>query len=201
VIIRTALALLMVAWCCSPARAEDREHARQAFTEGRQHFDLGEYKEALASFKQAYRDFEDPTFLFNIAQCYRQLGDKEQAVHMYRSYLSKRPDASNAEDVRHTVASLQEQIDKERATRSSPPTGTLAPPEAAATATPPAATSPAVTATPAEATAERSTPVYKKWWLWTAVGGAVVVAVVVTSVVVTSDSSSGTPTVQLPQVK
>jgi tetratricopeptide (TPR) repeat protein len=49
---------------------------------------------------------------------------------------------------------------------------------------------------------EKDTPVYKKWWLWTAVGGAVVVAGVITAVVVTSDSSNhGLPTVQLPQVK
>ena len=49
---------------------------------------------------------------------------------------------------------------------------------------------------------EKDVPVYKKWWLWTAVGGAVVVAGVITAVVVTSDSSTnGTPTVQLPQVK
>ncbi|MGZ3427107.1 MAG: tetratricopeptide repeat protein [Polyangia bacterium] len=49
---------------------------------------------------------------------------------------------------------------------------------------------------------DKETPIYKKWWLWTAVGGAVVVAGVITAVVVTSDgSTSGTPTVQLPQVK
>ena len=49
---------------------------------------------------------------------------------------------------------------------------------------------------------QKDTPIYKKWWLWTAVGGAVVVAGIITAVVVTSDgSTSGTPTVQLPQVK
>ena len=49
---------------------------------------------------------------------------------------------------------------------------------------------------------EKDKPVYKKWWLWTAVGGAVVVAGVITAVVVTSDSANhGLPTVQLPQVK
>src|SRR5947209_6274074 len=46
------------------------------------------------------------------------------------------------------------------------------------------------------------TLVYKKWWLWTAVGGVVVVAVVIGATVGTSDSAShGPPTVQLPQVK
>lgn len=44
-------------------------------------------------------------------------------------------------------------------------------------------------------------PLYKRWWLWAAVGGAVVVAGVVTAVVLTTGSESGPPTVQLPQVK
>jgi tetratricopeptide (TPR) repeat protein len=165
------------------ARAEDRDRARQAFTEGRQHFDLGEYKEALASFKEAYRDFEDPTFLFNIAQCHRQLGDKEQAVKMYRTYLAKRPDAPNAEEVRHTIATLQEELDKERASRASPPTGTLSPGEAPpAATTPPTAAQPTAAATTPAPEAEHGTPVYKKWWLWTIVGVVVVGAAVGTGV-------------------
>ena len=49
---------------------------------------------------------------------------------------------------------------------------------------------------------EKETPVYKKWWLWTAVGGAIVVAVVIGATVGTSDAANhGVPTVQLPQVK
>lgn len=52
------------------------------------------------------------------------------------------------------------------------------------------------------ATREKETPVYKKWWLWAAVGGAVVVAGVITAVVVSGDAANhGPPTVQLPQVK
>jgi len=169
--------------CCSTAYAEDRERARQAFTEGRQHFDLGEYKEALASFKEAYRDFEDPTFLFNIAQCHRQLGDKEQAVRMYRTFLNKRPDAPNAEEVRRTIATLQEAIDKERASRTSPPTGTLSPNEAPPTTAPAVTTAPTATAPAATAPeAEHRTPIYKKWWLWTIVGVVVVGAAVGTGV-------------------
>ena len=49
---------------------------------------------------------------------------------------------------------------------------------------------------------EPEKPVYKKWWLWAAVGGAVVAAGVITAVVASSGSADhGPPTVQLPQVK
>ena len=81
---RNLLLLICLVAIAPSAGAEDRTKAQQAFTEGRQHFDLGEYKEALESFKLAYRNFEDPTILFNIAQCERQLGHKEEAVAFYR---------------------------------------------------------------------------------------------------------------------
>jgi Tetratricopeptide repeat len=49
-----------------------------------------------------------PAFLFNIAQCHRQLGNKQEAIKFYRSYLRKVPDAPNAEEVRKLIASLEE---------------------------------------------------------------------------------------------
>jgi hypothetical protein len=51
--------------------------------------------------------------------------------------------------------------------------------------------------------ADKEVPVYKRWWLWTAVGGAVVAAGVVTAVVLTTSANdnSGLPTVQLPAVR
>jgi tetratricopeptide (TPR) repeat protein len=49
---------------------------------------------------------------------------------------------------------------------------------------------------------DKEVPIYKRWWLWAALGGAVVVAGVVTAVVVTSDSSTTNGlTVQLPGVR
>ena len=84
----------------SPGAAEDKQKARVAYRLATQHYDLGEYKEALTAFKDAYRNFEDPAFLFNIAQCHRQLGDTVLAVREYRAYLRKVPDASNRDEVR-----------------------------------------------------------------------------------------------------
>jgi tetratricopeptide (TPR) repeat protein len=177
VLCRHALRLLIVSMLLLPsvARAEDRERARQHFKEGAQHFDLGEYKEALSSFKEAYRDYEDPTFLFNIAQCFRQLGDKEQAIRSFRTYLAKVPDAPNSDDVKHTIATLQEAIDKERAARSGPPQGTLEPSRPEPTVAPTPSPAPSVVETKP---VDRGTPVYKKWWLWTLVGVVVVGAAV-----------------------
>jgi tetratricopeptide (TPR) repeat protein len=199
--VRVVLAVTFLALCAT-ARADDVAKAQAAYHAGSQHYDLGEFKEALESFKEAYRTREDPIFLFNIAQCYRQLGDKQQAIRSYRSFLNKMPDARNRQQVREMIAKLENQVAQEQSSKNGPPQGTLIPnaerpaeaqpfvspetPPASAPETtqapvetklvesqptPPIASAPAETAesTPAFA------PVYKRWWLWTAVGAVAVV--------------------------
>src|SRR5215471_9023085 len=81
------------------ALADDKEAARREFLEGTRRYDLTEFAPALEAFKRAYLAYEDPAFLYNIAQCYRQLGEKQSAVKFYRSYLRKVPDAPNGDEV------------------------------------------------------------------------------------------------------
>src|SRR6266516_470804 len=89
------------------AHAEDKSKARDAFRTGTQHFKLGEYGQALESFKVAYRNFESPIFLFNIAQCERQLNHKPEAIRFYRQYLADAKDATNRDEVQEIIAKLQ----------------------------------------------------------------------------------------------
>ena len=46
-------------------------------------------------FKGAYRLFREPTFLFNIAQCERQMGDYAAAASQYRAYRREAANAPN----------------------------------------------------------------------------------------------------------
>jgi tetratricopeptide (TPR) repeat protein len=171
--VATALIALVVL-VASAAHAENRARAREAFVRGSQHYDLGEYKEALVDFKEAYHEFEDATFLFNIAQCYRQLEQKPEAIRLYRSYLVKSPNAPNRDEVRALIARLEAAVEQERLAKVSPPDGTLKPSEqghtggsesGAATGTTTGAMT--LTATPPP---RQEQPIYKRWWLWTAVG-------------------------------
>lgn len=177
---------VVLASCCivflaHDVRAEDKAKARELYRDGTQHYKLGEYPEALKAFKEAYRNFESPSFLFNIGQCHRQLNNKQDAIRAFRNYLNDVPNAPNREEVRQLIAALDSALKEEAAAQAKPPTGMIAPPptepapprhtaEAAqAEATP----TPTLTARPSAA----PTPIYKKWWLWTAVGAVVAVGV------------------------
>jgi tetratricopeptide (TPR) repeat protein len=180
----TVLALLLVA---APLSAQsNKERARALYKEGSQHFALGEFTEALQAFKESFRSSDEPTLLFNIAQCHRQLGDKAQAIQFYRSYLSRVPDAPNAADVHATIDKLEAALAEERALKGGPPTGITEPP---GTATTPAA--PTLTATAPPPAPPK--PIYKKWWFWTAVGVVAVGAAVGIGVGVTRTAQVGTP--------
>jgi tetratricopeptide (TPR) repeat protein len=135
------VALLLVS---SGARAENRVKARELFKEAQNHYKLGEFQQALDGFKEAYRNFEDASLLFNIAQCERQLDHKGEALRSYRMFLSEVPGAPNRADVERVIASLEEAIKQESA--AAPPHETLPPSDRPVTPvpTPPPAPPPVV---------------------------------------------------------
>ena len=193
--------LVALTLCCGAARAEDDDAAaaRQHFKAATGHFAVGEFTQAAVEYEAAFKLHQDPALLFNAAQARRLAGDNQKALVLYKNFLQLYPNSPNTEVVRDQVARLQEAINASEKAKSSPPTGTE-PPGAehpgAATATAPPAKQPASAAAPAAQAAapavtksEGPRPIYKKWWLWTAVGGAVVLAVVIPVAVVYSQPS------------
>ena len=197
--------LICSAHLASANESSDKEIAKRSFIEGRRLYDVGEYRSALASFKNAYLHYEDGSFLFNIAQCHRQLGDKSEALRAYKSYLNRNSDAPNRPEVQRLITLLQTAIaDDARAKQAPPSPERIASPldhrepvagsEPATTATagatssspgaPPASTEPAVVTTSvvaatAPADSDRRKPAYKKWWVWTTIAGVAVVGAAV----------------------
>lgn len=124
------LAILFLLFAvATPARSDNKAVAREAYREGTRQYDLGDYRLALDAFKRAYLAYEDPALLFNIAQCNRQLGDRAEAVKLYKSYLRKLPEAPNRGEVERLIAMLEAQLASERA--PAPPTEVLPPTEPA----------------------------------------------------------------------
>lgn len=192
-----------------PKAANPRAEAKRLYDEGTKHYNLAEYPQAIEKYRAAYALVPEPTLLFNIAQSYRLAGDFRMARTFYKNYQNNAPNAVNRKLVDEKIAEMNDLLAKQERAATGPPTSTMEPdkiektPPAehpTATATPPTATTePAATPTPTTTTtaepqpataaatttqkpaasADKPTPLYKKWWLWTIVGGVVVVGVAV----------------------
>ena len=86
------------------------ERAKALFAKGNEHYNLGEFVQALEQYRLAYRAMPLPAFLFNIAQCHRKLAQHGEAVNMYQAYLVGVPNAPNK-------ALVESLIGEERAAR------------------------------------------------------------------------------------
>ena len=172
-----------------PAAAEDKDAARKAYSEGTRYYNLSQYADALEAFKRAYWSYEDPSFLYNIAQAYRLSKRPDKALSFYQKYLRLSPEAKNRDEVERHIAALKEIVEKQKSAAEAPPPNALPPPS-----TPPPPSGGTVAPTPtSEAPPPRTDlvaqpaekPVYKKAWFWGVMGGvaAVVAAGVVVGVV------------------
>jgi tetratricopeptide (TPR) repeat protein len=166
-------AWMLVAALAGSAAAEDAVPAemRRHFAEGTKAFNLGEFERAIVEYRAAYNLRPDPGMLYNIGQAYRLANDLPQALFFYRSYLHNLPNAANRAEVEERIRTIDEQLKAAKEVASKPPNTTeppdpkVAPISVVAVPPPPPPVAPRV-------------PVYKRWWLWTAVGvGVAAVAV------------------------
>jgi tetratricopeptide (TPR) repeat protein len=197
-----ALALGLVLAVALPARADERiERARAHYLQGNAYYKLDKFKEALGEYEQAYIAKPDPSFIFNIAQCHRLMGNRMEAVKFYRRYLEDQPVSPNRPVAEKHIRDLEWALANQLAAPSDSPSDLPSDspsdspsPSASAPGGSPAAAPvvalPAVSAAPGPASGSLSTAsapdsgsgaVYRRWWFWTA---AAVVAVAVTGVVI-----------------
>jgi tetratricopeptide (TPR) repeat protein len=165
-LLRAAAIATVIIAAAQPAFAENKNAARDAFRRAQQNYNLADYGQALADFKEAYRNYEDPSFLFNIAQCERMLNHKREAARAYRTYLASATNAPNRDEVAELIRKLDQDIQAEDA--ASAEKRRTAEPHSVPLSVPAAA----MVATQAPPPAPQKMPVYKKWWLWTIVGVA-----------------------------
>jgi tetratricopeptide (TPR) repeat protein len=153
------LAVLALGLTARVAAADDAatRTAKRHFERGQKLYALTKFRDALDEYQQAYDARPIPDFLFNIGQCYRNLGDYDAAIFSYKKYLAATPDAANRAQVEQLIEDLQTKKDQEDARRL-------------ALDRPPPLTAPTATPTPAPAPAPSSSPIYARWWFWTGIG-------------------------------
>jgi tetratricopeptide (TPR) repeat protein len=142
-----ALLALLLAVAPRTAFAEDSamKAAKRHFDRGEKLFALGRFDDALEEYEKAFDAKPIPDFLFNIGQCYRNLGDYDQAIFSFKKYLKLEPDAPDKDKVEKLIGDLEEK--KERGEGQKLVKKPDEPPPRPA-----------------------HTPVYKKWWFWAGVG-------------------------------
>jgi tetratricopeptide (TPR) repeat protein len=144
---------------------------RALFDRGSALYALGRYAEAAPLFERAFELKADPALLFNAAQAYRFMGNKQRALTLYQNYIRLYGDTiPNADDVRHQIDQLKEAIAVDERAKTAPPTGVQSPqtsgaPTLIASAPPPP-----------------KRTLVKRPWFWVAVGGGA--AVVITAIAV-----------------
>lgn len=190
--------------------------ARERFRQAEIDFNLGKFAEALSGYQAAYEAKPLTAFLFNIAQCYRNLGNYERARFFYKRYLTLEPKSPNRRVVQDLITEVTHLMKNAPAeapaseNRAEAATATVTPPaEAPAATTPPsppatpaltlAAPAPSATAasdpaliTTAAPPPEPGRPIYKRWWFWTGIAAVVAGGVVAAVVLTRPEASHGT---------
>ena len=177
-----ALSALSLPLAAHADETAEGKAARAAFQKGQTEYNLGNYDEAARQFEETYRIKPVPALLFNIAQCYRFMGNLDKAVQTYRAYLRNAP----ANDKNIALANeLLQQVEtalasKHKAEQSAPhglasttPETPVVPPQPQPARVVPASTRPAA---PVEAVSLRpAAPQSPRVYTWVA-GGAAAVA-------------------------
>jgi tetratricopeptide (TPR) repeat protein len=130
----------------------------------REAFASGGYEKARELFAQLYAETKRPIYLRNVGRCHQKLREPQEAIDAYREYLAKAKVI--APDER---AAVERDIEEMQALRGSSARAAAGGPASVRKGT----ASGLLVAQPAAA----PTPVYRKWWFWTALGAVAAGAV------------------------
>ena len=96
---------------CTTAPTEaDRKAAQGAFAAGQGSFNEADYATAITYWRDAYRrDCTAHALLLNLARAYELKTDRTEAVNALETYLQRKPDAPDADQIRRRIENLKSQ--------------------------------------------------------------------------------------------
>jgi tetratricopeptide (TPR) repeat protein len=86
--------------------------AQKYFRAAEKRFTLRQFEEALYYYQRAYEQAPLPKFLLNFGQCYRSLGQYDDAIFAFQRYLELEPNSADAPDVEQTIKELRRARDR-----------------------------------------------------------------------------------------
>jgi hypothetical protein len=109
--------------CTTPPTEADRNAAKGAFAAGQGSFNEADYGTAITYWRDAYRrDCTAHALLLNLARAYELKPDRSEAVNALETYLQRKPEAPDADQIRRRIDNLKAQI----AASAPPPAATAA---------------------------------------------------------------------------
>jgi tetratricopeptide (TPR) repeat protein len=200
----TLSAVSAVLFLSGAAFADDLEaKAKERFKAAQAAYDLGQFDKALQAYSEAYAAMPLPAFLFNIAQCHKQLGQWERAGFFYRRFAALAPEGTDTAKLDALISQMDQKVadeqkhkedeqhrkDQERDAaafrahtleleKARAATANAEAQAAAQRAAEAAEQAKAVQARPPEV------PLYQRWWVWAGAGAVVAVTASITAVAV-----------------
>jgi tetratricopeptide (TPR) repeat protein len=111
----------------SAARGDDVDLAREHYRKATNGFELGNFEESIREYAEAYRLKSDPAILYNLGQANRLANHPAEALHFYRMYLSKVPDAPNRSEIESKIDTLGHELEQQRRAREAAAAAQAAP--------------------------------------------------------------------------
>jgi tetratricopeptide (TPR) repeat protein len=165
--LRAAVLVLVTTAAGSALGQPDGEAAKAHYERATAAYALGNFTDAASSYEKAFELKPDPALLYNAAQAHRRAGNRQRAMELYRSFLQVFPRADNRDVAERHLRELERapSVEAQRA-----PVVVL--PARAALA------APAPTGRPI---ADPRRALWRRPWVWVAVGVSAVVAGTVTA--------------------
>lgn len=131
-------------WVCAAmlapaiALAQPAKTADQWYTEGENHYNLGDFPKAVEAFKKGFEAEPDESkkaaYLYNVAQAYRQAKDCSNAQFFYKRYLAlkdvdtRKPlKADKRQEIEDRIKELEDCARQQEAIRQRPPDTNIRP--------------------------------------------------------------------------
>jgi tetratricopeptide (TPR) repeat protein len=90
------------------AQGDDMQRAKDAFSRGQSHYDVGEFNEAREAFQLSFDAFPHFRTIFNLALCEEKLGNVAAAVELYHRYLNWSGDVPARDDVEKKLVQIRQ---------------------------------------------------------------------------------------------
>lgn len=187
---RRALALVSALACIAlattaaaqPEASDATERARAHFEEGQRLARHGQLEEAHGEFTRGYQLSGRAAFLFNMAECLRQLGRLDEARARYEQYLATEPSEEMSARVRRRLDEMAARTPESEVMLPGPALEIPAP-------------EPAVHLEPTDDTPEppRGPSLVDEWWFWLCIGLAVAAVGVAIAVPLGLDANAPRP--------